>query len=133
MKQLFTSNYARSSSYDLSFSISKKAPDWYKGKQLPQYAPTWEMIVAYKDNALTSDEYALQYISLLKSRHQSPQKIVDALPDKSRLLCYESPGDFCHRRVLAQWVEDELGLIIPEYVSEVDIAKNQALNELFTF
>lgn len=30
------------------------------------------------------------------------------------LLCYEKPGQFCHRRLVAEWFEQELGLVVPE-------------------
>ena len=26
------------------------------------------------------------------------------------LLCWESPGDFCHRRMIAKWIEEEKGV-----------------------
>ena len=35
------------------------------------------------------------------------------------LLCYEPPGEFCHRRLLAEWIEQHLGMEIPELGGEV--------------
>ena len=35
------------------------------------------------------------------------------------LLCWEplkKPGEYCHRRMLAKWFEDALGVVVPEYV-----------------
>jgi hypothetical protein len=29
-------------------------------------------------------------------------------------LCYEPVGQFCHRRLAAEWLEQRLGLIVPE-------------------
>lgn len=34
------------------------------------------------------------------------------------LLCWETlkkPGEWCHRRMVAEWLETELGLIVPEH------------------
>lgn len=50
----------------------------------------------------------------------SPRKIVDYLEAFSEgrpvvLLCYEKPGDFCHRGLVAQWLNRELGLGVQEY------------------
>ena len=30
------------------------------------------------------------------------------------LLCWERPGEFCHRRLVAEWIESETGLFVPE-------------------
>jgi uncharacterized protein YeaO (DUF488 family) len=30
------------------------------------------------------------------------------------LLCFEKPGQFCHRRVLAEWIEEQTGQVVPE-------------------
>ena len=54
----------------------------------------------------------------------SPRKIVDYLEAFSGggkpvvLLCYEKPGDFCHRELVAQWLNRELGMEVCEYVKE---------------
>jgi uncharacterized protein (DUF488 family) len=31
------------------------------------------------------------------------------------LLCWERPGQFCHRRLVAGWLEDALGVQVPEH------------------
>lgn len=31
------------------------------------------------------------------------------------LLCYEKAGDFCHRRLVADWLEERLGIKVEEY------------------
>ena len=42
------------------------------------------------------------------------------------LVCFESPKDiasgkkFCHRRMVAGWIETELGIVVPEEVREKD-------------
>jgi len=130
---IFTSNYARSATYPLSFAISVKPPDWYKGKCIPQLAPTWELLNAYKKDEINKEEYAEVYIALLKRRKYTPDRVVDALPDGARLLCYEAPSDFCHRFVLAKWIQDETGMIIPEYVSEEQLKIDAMVDELLEF
>lgn len=34
------------------------------------------------------------------------------------LLCYEKPGDFCHRHLLADWLTRESGLVVEEFDQE---------------
>jgi hypothetical protein len=31
------------------------------------------------------------------------------------LLCYELPGEFCHRQLVARWFRRELGIAVEEY------------------
>ena len=40
--------------------------------------------------------------------------------DGKILLCWEPPGVFCHRRMVAEWLEAETGLVIPEWGYERD-------------
>lgn len=41
------------------------------------------------------------------------------------LLCYEKPGDFCHRHLLADWLTRESGLVVEEFDQE----KHSAVQE----
>jgi hypothetical protein len=59
--------------------------------------------------------YTKQYHSLILSK-LDPQKVYDDLKD-SVLLCYEKPGDFCHRRLVAAWIETALNEPVEEYGS----------------
>jgi hypothetical protein len=34
------------------------------------------------------------------------------------LLCFEAPGSFCHRRVLAEWWEEQTGEHVPELADD---------------
>ena len=33
------------------------------------------------------------------------------------LLCYEKPGRFCHRHILAEWIKEKTGEEVEEYVN----------------
>lgn len=39
------------------------------------------------------------------------------------LLCYEKPGEICHRRFIAEWLEKENSVTVPEFF----IPSNQIL------
>jgi hypothetical protein len=47
------------------------------------------------------------------------------------LLCWEAPGKFCHRRLVAAWLEDALGIDVPEYVPSTMLAglRSGAVND----
>jgi len=42
-------------------------------------------------------------------------KVVEDLGSDAVLLCWEAPGKFCHRRLVAAWLEEALGIEVPEY------------------
>jgi hypothetical protein len=52
--------------------------------------------------------YARQLASL------DPARVVAELGDQAVLLCFEAPGRLCHRRIVAEWLEEALGVVIPE-------------------
>lgn len=133
MKRLYTSNYARSGEHPLSYAISAKPPEWYRGKRFSQLAPTWEMINDYKSGKITKQQYADQYIELLRVRNIASEDVVDAFPDGTRFLCYEKRGEFCHRRVLAEWIERETGVIVPEFISEEQQKRDELADDLLDF
>jgi hypothetical protein len=55
----------------------------------------------------------------------NPQKVYDHLHELAKghepvLLCWEKdpsqPDEWCHRRMVAEWFEEHLGVKVPEYV-----------------
>ena len=43
-----------------------------------------------------------------------PRDVYEALGDNAVMLCYEKPTDFCHRFLVAGWLELSLGIEIDE-------------------
>jgi len=43
-----------------------------------------------------------------------PQEVFEDLREDAILLCWEAPGKFCHRRLVAEWLEKSLGVKVPE-------------------
>ncbi len=121
-KQILTSNYARHKHDPNAYGISVPGlPRWYTGKRLKFLAPTWEIVKQYKidDHNVGRHEAEQLYINryfdlLLNERGLTAQSIYDQIPDQAILLCYEKPEDFCHRRLLAEFLELELGINVPE-------------------
>lgn len=46
------------------------------------------------------------------------QEVFNKLGERAIMICYEKPGEFCHRRLVARWLETELGILVPEYVEQ---------------
>lgn len=112
-----TSYFANLLNVRTPLSISGKAPDWYKGPQFKILAPKYEFFAAYKAGEIDSDGYTSEYKRLVL-RPLNPRLIYDRLTEEHgrdvTLLCYEKPGEFCHRRLVAEWFETELGVKVPE-------------------
>ncbi len=138
MKKIYTSNYARQASNIKAIGISLVVPEWYEGARRLDLAPSSDMLFSIKRDkkGYNQRKYVRDYIDLLHERNIKPQELIDSLEDGSILLCYESPNEFCHRRVLADWIEDHTGFKIEEWKNEKEILesqKNEVVDSLVIF
>lgn len=46
------------------------------------------------------------------------------------LLCWERPGQFCHRRLVADWFHDHLGETVVEYTPPADARQKNLFDEI---
>jgi len=138
MKTIYTSNYARNSGNPKAIGISYVVPEWYEGTTMPKLAPMKAMINTFKrkKDAYMERQYSYRYISLLRSRNINANNLLEEIPDGSILLCYEAPGEFCHRRVLADWIEHHTGVHIQEWKNEEELNKevqNKVVDSIIEF
>ena len=103
-----TSNFARNSKDPNAVAISQGVPRWYKGRRYMPLAPSRELI-KIEDEQLFRPLYDKQVLSKL-----DPQQVYADLGPDAIMLCWESPGKFCHRRVVAEWLEKALDIKIDE-------------------
>lgn len=118
---LYTSNYARKGQDKCSYAISVGLPHWYKGESLDFLAPTWEMVRGAKNDIITNQQYTEMYLDLLKERNFNAELFmewVDSNDHDVYLLCYEKPDGFCHRRIVADYIENDIGIKVPEWLNE---------------
>ncbi|HEV3023262.1 MAG TPA: hypothetical protein VGX76_12380, partial [Pirellulales bacterium] len=107
---MFTSNYARAKRLppDLKpISISIKPPRWWKGAHYPPLCPSRAML------KMPRAEYDANFAAILASL--DAQRTFEELGDNAVLLCYEPPNTWCHRRLIADWIETALGIFVPEF------------------
>lgn len=66
------------------------------------FAPTWDMVMNYKQGILSSEGYVEQYEKLMRiSQSLEPQRWKEILDAETiALACYCKPGNFCHRLLL---------------------------------
>lgn len=129
-KTIFTSNYARNGRNPNAYGISYKRSRWYSGKMIFELAPEPKIVIAIKSGEIDEREYIEEYLRTLRARDLTPEKAVKLIPDDAVLLCFESPKDFCHRRVLAQWIKRGVGLEIPEIKTPKEQVQGQTLHQV---
>lgn len=127
---MFTSNFAALDKIKPPLSpiaISRAKPRWLKGgwrahvapgaigRNYDALAPSWA--------ALKSDDdtYHREFAAIL--RGLDPAKVYEDLGEQAVLLCFCEVNVFCHRRLVAEWFEAKLGVIVPELgVDRLDTA-----------
>jgi len=102
-----TSNFARSASHPDAVAISQGVPGWYKGRRyMPLAPPRW--LLKAKDPELFDREYRKQLSSL------DAKQVAEDLGPNAVLLCWESFNVRCHRRLVAEWLEEKCGIVVSE-------------------
>jgi len=117
---MITSNFSR---YNLEkksnplfsnpWKIARSAR-WYSGPEYPALYPSQSLLNAWNASEISEADYTKRYIEETLSR-LDPRKIYHDLGEDAVLLCHEAPGKFCHRRLVAAWLEDNLGIEVPEF------------------
>lgn len=88
-------------------SIARGSPRGFSGRKELRLAPTWAMLKMKKP------EYDAAFVEILAKL--DPAEIYQTFGANAVLLCWEKPGEACHRRLVAEWLEAALGIDIPEY------------------
>src|SRR6266568_5956197 len=102
-----TSNFAKSAKRPDAVAISQGVPRFYRGKRYMALAPPRPLLKA-KDPELFDREYRKQLATL------DPRQVAEELGPDAILLCWESFNVRCHRRLVAEWLEEKLGIVVPE-------------------
>ena len=90
-------------------SIAARPPRGYSGKEYRQLAPPSDVLNKYMRDKNAEDyirEYRKRVLDFrdpdwtVRGLHKLTQK------DNIALLCYEKPGSFCHRHLVADWLNE---------------------------
>ena len=88
-------------------AICGKSPNGWTGLEYKRLAPKWSFFKVWKqthDNEYYIEEFNKQVLSKL-----NPDSVVMELERYGKdiaLVCYEKPGDFCHRSLVANWLRE---------------------------
>lgn len=76
-----------------------------------QFAPTKDILNRYKKGQISWEKYEVEYNELIKKREVlNIFKQKYSIYDKVLLLCSEPTPECCHRRLLADFLNEELGI-----------------------
>lgn len=79
----------------------------------PELAPRRTWFMEWKSKQLPNEWYIEKYNETVLSK-LNPKKVATELGDGAVMLCYEKPGDFCHRHLIADWITKNTGIIVEE-------------------
>lgn len=93
---------------DLAYFLDKIAKiEYVHGLEL---APTAEILTKYKKNKGDWSIYEQEFLQLIKER-QIETKLSPELLDNACLLCSEAQPHYCHRRLVAEYLQQHWGNI----------------------
>lgn len=117
--KIFTSYFTNRNLPDslVKISISRFPPKGWTGLQYLPLAPSPELLAHVKQTH-DHDHYTDVFGNQLKSldKNQVLEDIGKLSGNRDTvLLCYEKPGNFCHRHLVAEWLSG-----VEEYISPGD-------------
>ena len=102
----------------IPISLCGKAPDWYNGFEYKKLAPKWKFFKEWKENQ--DNDFYIKHFQEEVLKHLNQASVYEELEkivkenDGCVLLCYEKPEDFCHRHLVADWLEAGLNIQVKE-------------------
>ena len=92
---------------DLKFFLNELCDSDYI--HVPEFAPTKTLLDQYKKNEISWEKYENEFLELLHQR--SIEKHLDIkILDKSCLLCSEHEPHMCHRKLVAEYLNENLNV-----------------------
>ncbi len=88
--------------------IARRSPGHFKGKTVLELAPQLWMLKLNEADFLQA--YRERILSKL-----SPQDVLELVGHDAILCCWEPFNVRCHRRLVAEWIEQGSGIVIPEF------------------
>lgn len=110
--KLFTSYYSSPLLKKVSLkkvAISRGVPKWFTPDVIYMpLAPSWQLI-RISDETEYTRRYQAEVLDKLDANF-----VLSQFQDGAILLCWEPVGKFCHRRLVAEWIQKNTGIVVPE-------------------
>ena len=125
---IYTGYYSKIKEYADSgltlLSISRTKPEFAKSCiDIPQLFPSNKILWDHKKGKIDEMEYTAKYLDQLNELGVDRIiKMIQIFGDNAVLLCWESPEKFCHRHILADYINKNSGIIVEEFGKEKEIS-----------
>lgn len=83
--------------------------------------PDADLVYGLKRGEITKEYYEQKYLEMLESRKQWIAENIPYMKNSEKdivLLCYEKSDEWCHRHILAKFLNDNFDLNVTEYKFE---------------
>jgi hypothetical protein len=87
------------------------APHGFKNDPIPEYIPKFKKLLSKLDPHEVATEAKAKVYKRATARGLSDQEASQITPI---LLCWETPEKFCHRHMVSEWLNNEMGMYVPE-------------------
>jgi hypothetical protein len=94
-------------------AISRSVPNWFHGVRDESLAPSYQILYMPREK--------FDYLFLKQLKRQDANAVLRSYGEDVCLLCFEKAGEWCHRRMVAEWIEKETGVVVPEFNFRSDI------------
>jgi uncharacterized protein YeaO (DUF488 family) len=108
---IFTSNFKIAGHLPQAVAICRGLPRGWSGRRYIALAPSWQLV----KGGLPFQDFIRLYRAEVLDRLEAARVLQDLGGDDFLMLCWEAPGENCHRQVVAAWLKKELGLEVPEF------------------
>lgn len=108
----YTSYYAKLNKVEsvaVPISISLSIPMGVIIKSYKKLAPSWSILSEYKekhDDALYTERFKKEILDNLDANEVAKELTTLADGKPFCLMCYEKSGSFCHRNIVAEWLQN---------------------------
>ena len=125
---IYTGYYSKIKEYADSgltlLSISRTKPEFAKSCiDIPQLFPSDKILWDYKKGKIDEMEYTSKYLDQLNELGVDRIiKMIQIFGNNVVLLCWESPEKFCHRHILADYINKNSGVVVEEFGKENEIS-----------
>ena len=125
--RIYTSYFGAIDKFPSTFepiAICGGIPNWYSGKWIKKLAPSWSIWKEWHDSTAPdkNEHYVSRFIPerLDKLDVQNVlNEIIELVGSKTPcLLCYEKPDEFCHRHLVADWLNKSGLAVVSEFNSD---------------
>ncbi len=118
---IYTGYFSKTKEYEqnglIPVGISGKIPDGFTGLRYQKLAPKYDWWKHWHDEKLSDQWFKERYYETVLNQ-LDPFVVVQELQSFGEnivILCYETPEKFCHRHLIAEWLNNKVGTSIREF------------------